>query len=68
MHSKNALIPALSHPMGAGESLTGFLDYRASGVAGRLFAKKKTAIAVPSPIGGERVRVRAAFGFTAIGS
>jgi hypothetical protein len=68
MHSKNALTPALSHPMGEGESLADFLDYRASEFAGRLFAKKKTAIAVPSPIGWERVRVRAAFGSTAIGS
>ncbi len=59
MHLKNSLTPALSHPMGEGESFASFLECRASGFAGRSFEKQETPIAVPSPIGWERVRVRA---------
>jgi hypothetical protein len=57
----NSLTPALSHPMGEGESFAGFLECRASRFAGWSFAKKVTANAVPSPRGWESVRVRAKF-------
>jgi len=53
-----SLTPALSHPMGEGESFAVFLEGRASDLAERALAKPKTAIAVPSPSGWERVRVR----------
>ncbi len=41
--AKSALTPALSHPMGEGESFVGFVESRAAGFAGRPFAKPKIA-------------------------
>ncbi len=52
------LTPALAHPMGEGESFAGYLVSRVTEFIGRLFVRQHTTIAVPSPIGWERVRVR----------
>jgi hypothetical protein len=43
MMRKQTLTPALSHPMGEGESFTGLLECCASVFAGRSFEKMKTA-------------------------
>ncbi len=56
---RKALTPALSHPMGEGESFSGFLKCCASAIAGHSTANQQRPMAVPSPIGWERVRVRA---------
>jgi hypothetical protein len=56
---KTTLTPALSRPTGEGELFAGFWKCCESGFAERYFAKLKMLIAVPSPIGWERVRVRA---------
>jgi tetratricopeptide (TPR) repeat protein len=62
---RRALTPALSHPMGEGESFSGFLECRAVEIAEQPSANQRLPIAVPSPIGWERVRVRAIlFSFT----
>ena len=61
MRNRNtsALTPALSRLTEEGASVAGFLGCRATEFAGRSFAKHNSAIAVPSPVGRERVRVRA---------
>jgi hypothetical protein len=61
---ERTLTPALSHPMGEGEffstliSIEDCLEFRRAEIAGMASKKKQILIAVPSPIGWERVRVR----------
>ncbi len=58
---RKALTPALSHPMGEGELFSDVLECSESVIAGRSMANQQLPIAVPSPIGWERVRVRGVF-------
>src|ERR1043166_8005109 len=52
------LAPALSHPMGEGESFDISLKNETVSFSEPLSKIKERSIAVPSPIGWERVRVR----------
>jgi hypothetical protein len=42
LQKRNALTPALSHPMGEGESFAVSLEFVSAGFAGHPFAKQKT--------------------------
>jgi hypothetical protein len=55
----NTLTPARPHRMGEGVFSAVFINNQAPGFPGRSVAKKGSPIAVPSPVGRERVRVRA---------
>jgi hypothetical protein len=53
-----ALTPALSHPMGEGESLPVLREVGSGRLQNGLLVNRRRPKAVPSPIGWERVRVR----------
>jgi len=55
---KPALTPALSHPMGEGESFAVACKVESWSLHHALVNHLRLPIAVPSPVGRERVRVR----------
>jgi len=59
MQLKPSLTPALSHRMGEGESFADCSNVKGRSYHNGLSQELKHTIAVPSPIGWERVRVRA---------
>jgi hypothetical protein len=62
MKFKPTLTPALSHPMGEGEPFAVSSNNPALGLLNDRWRITKLPIAVPSPVGRERVRVRVGFG------